>query len=342
MKKCLVVTVTAILFLLIGIFLQWKFNLLVNIKGANFIIFPQTRLAETGSYSDYDLDSSQFANLLRFKSVNTGKKIYKLISTQNLEDTVQGYRIEVDDPTKQGEQDVFPLASGLIIYNQISGKAIQFYGGFVWLNEFNGYQYGLSNTSYVRDVNNDGLNEFDVLISDGGNGFVTPNYILQITSDGGFKLLNPDLSSNQHEAVGSIQDLKDDGKYELIIEDNDWEISSCTDHSSGPLIDHVYSWDSQKGYVDNSINYPEYYQQIIDTDISKQCSGTKDFCFGPALNQYFAYKQMGREKEGWTKFLQLTDGVVNSSWPSKTCRDYVISQHNQNKEITNPGQSIKI
>lgn len=336
MKK-LVFPVIVVTAFILGVILDQNFNLLDNFKRINFEDFPQTKQSETGLYSGFDLTDNQFKNLLKSKTLNTNGKIYKLLSVQNLNSSIEGYRIEVDDATKVGQPDIFPLGGGLIIYNQISGQAIQLYNSMVWLNEFNDYQYGLSNISLLQDINKDGLQEFAVVATNGGNSIAAQNmYIFQITKDGKYKLLNPDLSNSLHLNVSGILDIKDNGEYELIVTDNGWEISSCTDHASGPIVDHVYSWDNKNEYVENSINYPEHYQKIIDTDITKQCSGNKDFCFGPALNQYFAYKQIWKEKEGWNSFLDFTKGVTNSVWPSKSCRAYVIKLHNNGQNITTP------
>jgi len=336
MKKLvfLIIVITAFV---LGVILEQKFNLLSNFKKINFEDFPQTKKGQTGLYSGFDLTDSQFKDLLKSKTLNTNGKIYKLLSVQNLDSFIDGYRVEIADASKIGQPDIFPLGEGLIVYNQTSGEAIQLYNSMVWFNEFNDYQYGLSYTSLFQDINKDRLQEFAVVATNGGNSIAAQNmYIFQITKDGKYKLLNPDLSSNLHLNVSGVSDIKNNGEYELIVTNNDWEISSCTDHASGPIIDHVYSWDNKNGYVENSINYPEHYQKIIDIDITKQCSGNKDFCFGPALNQYFAYKQIGKEKEGWNSFLDFTKGVTNSIWPSRSCRAYVIKLHNDGQNITSP------
>ena len=70
--------------------------------------------------------------------------------------------------------------------------------------------------------------------------------------------------------------------------------------------------------------------------IRKKCSGKKEFCLGPALHKYFAYKQSGRDSEGWNEFLMLTSGVSNVIWPSKACLNRIIELHDAGEEITPP------
>jgi len=326
----------------LGIFIQDRFNLIKNNLKIVFNDFPETKQGEMGLPSKYDLSNKQFGKLIESKKIIINNNLYELTASQYLDDGIIGYSVEVNDASKVGQPDTFPIVEGLIVHNQKSGRAIQFYDMAIQMMDFTPHEYLLTGKLYLPDINNDKLKEFAITTSSGGNSLASSKILIfQITQEGKYKLLNPNLDINPHLNISGVSDIDQDGIYELIVTDDDWEISSCTDHASGPITVYIYSWNNEKGYIENSSKYPKYYQDMIARDISKECSGKKDFCFGPALQRYFAYKQMGKEKEGWTEFLRMTNGVSDSMWPSKTCLKHVINLHNSNQTIVPPNKTTE-
>ena len=186
-----------------------------------------------------------------------------------------------------------------------------------------------------QDINKDGKKELVVRYNDMGNAWLGRKFGIYQEVYGGFQNIIPELEWENHLGISKVSDLNQDGVQELIIIDDIWEITHCACHADSPIRYLIYSWKDDK-YQDASKEFGSFYQDYIDKDLSEKCSGEKEFCFGNALTKYFAYKQSGREEEGWKIFLALTEGVEDLVWPSKTCRDYVIRLHDEGKEIIPP------
>lgn len=337
----------------VGVISQAKFNLPNLVLKTNFINFPDIKNQEYGLLSDFDLTDTLFKSLVQNGKLVIKNRTYKLITSEDLSSDIKSFRVEVNHVAEERQAEEPPLAQGLIVLNQKSNSAIQLYDQFVSLKPKNTYGTGFSNIageSFLNDINKDGLQEFLVSSSTGGNGWAgSKEYIFQITNNGGYKLLSPTFVNENNKSIQEVKDLDGDGVDEIVVIDSGWEITSCTDHASAPYNQYVYSWDDKKGYVENSAKYPKFYQDTLEfynniKDIngneSKICSGDMYYCFGPALSQYFAYKNMGKEAEGWNRFLQLTHAVNNSMWPSKACREFVIKEHDLGKPIIPPDLTI--
>jgi len=301
-----------------------------------FANFPQLRFGEMSLLSEFDINSKQFNELSLKQVFNIENKRYRLTEVQYLNDYLTSYKLEVTDKNKDGQLDAFPLTKGLILVDKNMHKAIQLYDTYIGL-----YEDGLFDSSALQDINNDGEVELVVQASSGGNSLASSRiYIFQFTNLE-INLLNPNFVEDFNLNVSGISDINFDGIYELVVTDDDWEISSCTDHASGPIKYYIYAWSDEGKYVDDSHAYPEFYRKIIDKNISDVCSGNKEFCFGPALEKYFAHKQIGEEREGWNSFLRSTEGVIDSMWPSKACRNYLINLHTKNEKLSAPTLDTK-
>lgn len=336
MSRLFLVFILVVVFFLGNFTLNQNNFLGISKKGIEFADFPKTRKVESGLLDGFNLDSKSVRELVSKGKTEIGNNLYMLTQVQILDQDMIAYGMEIKD-IKNNEKSFmsknsYPFISGLVVLNKRVNKAFQLYYPSVWFSVLAGDLAPV----YLKDINLDGSKEFVVEAYRGGNSMSATNYYIFQVKDSGFKLLNPDLSANPKLSIYDIYDSDFDGKWELIVIDDTWEISRCTDHAQGPISYSLYSWKDSFGYVDDSLNYQRYYQNIIDDDISDDCSGKKEFCFGPALHKYFAYKNAGKEPEGWAKFLELTKGVTNMSWPSKTCLDYVVNLHEQNKEIVPP------
>lgn len=237
--------------------------------------------------------------------------IYTLIVSQELD----GYRSQASE--------------GVIAKNKSSGAILQLYLPTIRFVDY-----------LDRDINKDGVQDLVIEGETPGNSSLSHVIrVFEVTKEG-FNELLPELNADNGMGISQVTDLNKDGIYEIIVTDNAWEISNCTDHSSGPLRFLVYSWDNGV-YKDSSEKFSKFYQEAINIDLIDSCSDKKEFCFGPALGKYFAYKQAGREKEGWQTFLKLTDGVQNYIWPSMACRSYLIKHHEAGK-LFNPPSNEEI
>jgi hypothetical protein len=294
----------------------------------NFIDFPKTVKGELCLGDKLNIDSKKARQLIDNNSLEIKNNLYQITQTQILNQDLKAYELTVSNKDKKN------ISNGIIIFNKKTNEAIQLYCLSVYLDVLP--EDNLS-ASYLKDINLDGNQEFIIHTYSGGNSLASKQYyIFQITNDGNLKFLNPDISNNSKLHINNILDINFDGKKELVIIDNTWELSGCTDNASSPISHLIYSWKDGVGYVEDSANYQDYYQNIIDEPISKIYSDSKEFYLGPALNKYFAYKIIDREEEGWKKFLELTNGIEDGLWPSKKCLDHIIKLHDLKQEIVPP------
>lgn len=291
-----------------------------------------------GSNLSYFLNKPNLVELLDKGEVTQNELKYFVQRTDRPEKNIIFYNVKVE-PEKPVDAD-YRFGEGLIVQAIDSNTVLQAYLEQIWADKdiISSFEVFPNLVSFL-DINKDGLKEFVIHGYYGGNSISSEVKKIFQLNNGKFNELNLDgVSYESRYVLSSILDIDDDGLYEAVVIDTDWEISSCTDHSSGPLRYMIYSWNGEK-YVENSKEFPQYYDQNINRDIDKECSNKKEFCFGPALGKYFAYKQAGKEKEGWNKFLESTKGVENLMWPSKSCLNYVINLHNTDQEIISPEQT---
>lgn len=332
----LIFIIVATIFL-IGLRQSLKSFISISGNRVEFVDFPKTRKGEMGLLDGFNIDFKKAKKLIDKGKVEVKNNLYQITQIQILNQDLTAYEMEIKDKNNDEKsfmsKNDYPSISGIIIFNKKSGKAIQLYYASIWLDTLGGDLIPI----YLEDINLDKNLEFIIKTYKGGNSVAANQYyIFQVDSNDNFKFLNPDIRDKPQLNISEIFDYDFDNNWEIIVSDNTWEITRCTDHSDGPISYSIYSWKDGVGYVENSINYQKYYQNIIDDDISKRCSGLKDFCFGPALKKYFAYKMAGRENEGWKKFLELTKGVKNRPWPSEKCLNYVIKLHDSEQDIVPP------
>lgn len=210
-------------------------------------------------------------------------------------------------------------------------------------------KYGIDD--FYLDINKDGIKELIIerrYDMEDNSWLSKERDIYQPTSEGFKDLLPPEVNRASGLKLVGFQDFDIDGVYELMILDNIWEDTGCMDHNVAPMKYLFYSW-RDNGYRDVTEELTEEFSHAFRLgldprwlkDLSEMCIGeANEVCFGFALEAYFSYERTGREAEGWQLFLDLTRSVQDLTWPSKTCRDYVIKLHDEGKDITPPPMGL--
>ena len=155
----------------------------------------------------------------------------------------------------------------------------------------------------VEDINKDGLKEFVVSRSQGGNCWNCVSLLVfQVRDHKANKFLNK-LPWSQ--AIHEIRDLNGDGIKELIVLDAEWEEAGLC-HACSPQIDIIYTW-KQDDYKEASIGFPYYYdnkireaEKEIQAEIRER--DALDSYIGSSMAIFFDYIQKGQKEKGWKIF----------------------------------------
>lgn len=156
----------------------------------------------------------------------------------------------------------------------------------------------------VEDINKDGLKEFVVSRSQGGNCWTCASLLVFQVKDHKAKQFLGKLPWSQ--AIYEIRDLNGDGIKELIVIDAEWEDESGLCHACSPKIDVIYAW-KKDDYKESSIEFPSYYDDRIreaEIEIQKRIR-ERDFLdhyIGSSMAVFFDYLQKGQKEKGWEIF----------------------------------------
>jgi hypothetical protein len=156
----------------------------------------------------------------------------------------------------------------------------------------------------VEDINKDGLKEFVVSRSLGGNCWTCASLLVFQVKDHKARQFLGKLPWSQ--AITEIRDLNGDGIKELIVLDAEWEDESGLCHACSPQIDIIYAW-KKDDYREASIEFPSYYDDRIreaESEIQKRIRERDglDYYIGSSMATFFDYIQKGQKAKGWEIF----------------------------------------
>jgi hypothetical protein len=219
--------------------------------------------------------------------------IYESLDHKN-QQVIAIIRFEAKD--KIGQQD------SLVVYELKDGKLVDIYNASEWVLDFGNNLNGDSVT--VADINKDGLKEFVITGSTGGNCW-TCSYlrIFQVKGHRVIELLS-DLPESQ--VVIGLRDLAGNGMEEVLVLDAQWEFYSDLCHACSPSVNLVYKWEKDK-YLDRSREFTSYYDEVINElqqeikDMSPDERGT-DYYMGRVVSMFLNYVEKGEKEKGWEVF----------------------------------------
>ena len=199
-------------------------------------------------------------------------------------------------------KDKISQHDSLVVYEFTDGKLTDIYNTSEWVLDFGNNLNGDSVT--VADINKDGLKEFVVTGSTGGNCW-TCSY-LQIFQVREHRVI--DLSSDLPDAqvIVGLRDLAADGLEELLVLDAQWEFYMDLCHACSPSVTLVYKWGAN-AYKQASSDFPSYYDEEIDDleqqikDMSPDERGT-DYYMGRVISIFLNYLEKGDKEKGWEVF----------------------------------------
>jgi hypothetical protein len=197
---------------------------------------------------------------------------------------------------KIGQQD------SLVVNEFKDGKLTDIYSTSEWVLDLGNHLNGDSVT--VADINEDGLKEFVVTGSTGGNCWTCTYLRIFQVKDHHVIELPADLPETQ--VVIGIQDLKGDGLKELLVLDAQREFYMDLCHACSPSVNLVYKWEKDK-YLDRSGEFPSYYDEEIKgleqeiKDMSADERGT-DYYMGRVISIFLNYLEKGEKEKGWEVF----------------------------------------
>jgi len=204
--------------------------------------------------------------------------------------------IHWDEKDKTGQQD------SLVVYELKDGKLTDIYSTSEWVLDLGNNLNGDSVT--VADINKDGLKEFVVTGSTGGNCW-TCSYlqIFQVRDHRVVELLT-DLPESY--VVIGLRDLAGNGLEEVLVLDAQWEFYMDLCHACSPSVNLVYKWEKDK-YLDRSGEFSSYYDEEIKglqqeiKEMSPDERGT-DYYMGRAISIFLNYYEKGEKEKGWEIF----------------------------------------
>jgi len=204
--------------------------------------------------------------------------------------------IHFETKDKTGQQD------SLVVYELKDGKLTDIYSISEWVLDFGNNLNGDSVT--VADINKDGLKEFVVTGSTGGNCWNCSYLkVFQSKNHQVFEL-SKDLPETQ--VIIGLKDLMGDGLEELLVLDAQWEFYMDLCHACSPSVNLVYKWEKDK-YLDRSGEFPSYYDEEIRgleqeiKDMSADERGT-DYYMGRVISIFLNYYEKGEKEKGWEVF----------------------------------------
>jgi hypothetical protein len=190
----------------------------------------------------------------------------------------------------------------LVVYELKGENLAELFDTTEWVLELGN---DLSGDSFrVEDINKDGLKEFVVSRSQGGNCWICASLLVFQVKDHKARQFLSNLPWAQ--AIYEIRDLNGDGIKELIVIDSEWEDKSGLCHTCSPKIDIIYTW-KKDDYKEASIEFPFYYDNKIkelETEIQKRIR-ERDFLdhyIGSSMAVFFDYLQKGQKEKGWEVF----------------------------------------
>ena len=251
-------------------------------------------------------------SLLFRKRETSTRDVFQKQVTENLED---GYTIKdvifesLDNKNQQviaiihwEAKDKIGQQDSLVVNEFKDGKLTDIYSTSEWVLDFGNNLNGDSVT--VADINKDGLKEFVVTGSTGGNCW-TCSYlkVFQLKNHQVFELPK-DLPETQ--VIIGLKDLIGDGLEELLVLDAQWEFYMDLCHACSPSVNLVYKWEKDK-YLDRSGEFPSYYDEEIKgleqeiMDMSADERGT-DYYMGRVISIFLNYLEKGEKEKGWEVF----------------------------------------
>jgi hypothetical protein len=204
--------------------------------------------------------------------------------------------IHWDEKDKTGQQD------SLVVYELKDGKLTDIYSTSEWVLDLGNNLNGDSVT--VADINKDGLKEFVVTGSTGGNCWRCSYLrIFQVRDHRVVELLT-DLPESY--VVIGLRDLAGNGLEEVLVLDAQWEFYMDLCHACSPSVNLVYKWEKDK-YLDRSGEFSSYYDEEIKgleqeiKDMSADERGT-DYYMGRVISIFLNYYEKGEKEKGWEVF----------------------------------------
>jgi hypothetical protein len=197
---------------------------------------------------------------------------------------------------KIGQQD------SLVVYELKDRKLADIYSTSEWVLDLGNNLNGDSVT--VADINKDGLKEFVITGSTGGNCW-TCSY-LQIFQVKDHRVIDLSADFPDAQVIIGLRDLIGNGLEELLVLDAQWEFYMDLCHACSPSVNLVYKWEKDK-YLDRSGEFPSYYDEEIKEleqeirDMSADERGT-DYYMGRVISIFLNYFEKGDKEKGWEVF----------------------------------------
>lgn len=315
-----------VLVLLAVLFLVFQFSRLYQISKKPLL--KEGNLKKDDSISKiFSLAGKEMNKFLVHEYFDVGGMKYYIRQKIIPNDWIRLYETEVEGygSNPRCPRSKCPGSNGIIIVDLKSNTYYQTYpavsGGVTFESRYW--------RDYINDFNKDGKE--DIVVS-GVIGANIPFREVYSVSELGIEELN---IRDQKGDISGFNDLNGDGISELVISDRSWIKSVCWPGPSDLYFDYIYAW-KNGGYEDSSAEFPKNFDARIEEEIPASCLNENEFCIGPALKKYFAYKASGEEEKGWKVFLDITRDVSNKINNEEICRNYVIGLHDEGKEIFPP------
>lgn len=199
-------------------------------------------------------------------------------------------------------KDQIDHLDSLVVYELKDGKLTDIYSTSEWVLDFGTGEYGESIT--VADINKDGLKEFVINGSTGGNCWRCSYLRIFQARDHRVVELLTDLPETC--VIVSLRDLAEDGLEEVLVLDAQWEFYMDLCHACSPSVTLIYKWEKDK-YFDRSREFPSYFDEEIEglkqdiKEMSPDERGT-DYYMGRAISIFLNYFEKGEKEKGWEVF----------------------------------------
>lgn len=197
----------------------------------------------------------------------------------------------------------------LVVYELKDRKLADFYSTSEWVLDLGNHLNG--DSIIVTDINKDGLKEFVVTGSTGGNCWTcTYLRIFQVKGHQVLELL-PDLPETQ--VIFGIKDLDFDGLKELLVLDAQWEFYMDLCHACSPSVSLIYKWekdryqevsvDKEQVDIEFSLYYDEQIKELQEEikEMSEDERGS-DYYMGRVISIFLNYLEKGEKEKGWEVF----------------------------------------
>ena len=165
----------------------------------------------------------------------------------------------------------------------------------------------------IRDINKDGVGELVINHGNSGNCWNCQGQsVFQINNDA-VKNLFPDLLKPEGGEYANVwlSDVNNDGIEDVMVTDDSYELHDGFFHSNSPSHIQIITWKDGK-YQPEGEMFSKYYLDQIESrnkDIQKllknKNTGLNDIV-SLAIENYWDYKEIGRNDEGYANFILQT------------------------------------